>query len=217
MADGFEAMVEAGQAFFADLARNNRKDWFEPRKDHHRDAIRKPGEFFAELLAEDLSRLTGRPHTGKVFRIHRDVRFSKDKSPYKPYQHTLWSQAGADGLTPAWFFSLEPDGLHAGMGVVGLQGETLKRYRAFVDRRGEALEAALGAAEGWALADFGAPLKRVPKPYDPEHPQGELLKRKSFVVMADLPGDWRETGLLKAYLATVQRAMPVWRVFDGTG
>ena len=155
-------MVEAGQAFFADLARNNRKGWFEPRKDHHRDAIRKPGEFFAELVAEDLSRLTGRPHTGKVFRIHRDVRFSKDKSPYKPYQHTLWSQADADPLAPAWFFGLEPDRLYAGMGVLGMQGETLKRYRAFVDSWGGLLEDALSGADGWALSDFGDMLKRVP-------------------------------------------------------
>ena len=66
MADGFEQMVDAALAFFDQLAANNTKAWFEPHKAHYKDAIAGPAGFFAELVAEDIARLTGKPHGTKV-------------------------------------------------------------------------------------------------------------------------------------------------------
>ena len=72
--DGFTQMIDDSRAFFAELARNNSKAWFDPRKDHYNERIKKPAELFADLLTEDISVLTRIAHKSKVFRIYRDVR-----------------------------------------------------------------------------------------------------------------------------------------------
>ena len=216
MADGFEQMVDEALTFFAELERNNSKDWFNPRKAHYKAAIADPAAFFADLVAEDIARITGQPHAPKVFRIYRDVRFSKDKTPLNTHLHVMWQPADKDALAPSWFWGLSRDYFVLGMGVMGLQGDALTRYRAFVDRWGGPLTDALVAAEqaGASLSDWGPePLKRVPKPYDADHPQAELLKRKALALSAPMPDDWRNQGLVKATLARVQDLMPVWRMF----
>ncbi|WP_415404023.1 TIGR02453 family protein [Tateyamaria sp. SN3-11] len=218
MADGFEQMVDEALTFFIKLAANNSKEWFEPHKAHYKQAIAAPAGFFADLMAEDLARLTGKPHTPKVFRIYRDVRFSKDKTPLNTHLHVMWSPADKDALAPSWFWGLAPDYFIMGMGVMGLQGENLTRYRAFVDKWGDGLQGALdGAASdiGADLSDWGPePLKRVPKPYDADHPHADLLKRKALAVSAPMPGDWRERGLLKASVDQAKGLLPVWEMFD---
>ncbi|MEL6617654.1 MAG: DUF2461 domain-containing protein [Pseudomonadota bacterium] len=216
MADGFEQMVDEALTFFAELERNNSKDWFNPRKAHYKAAIADPAAFFADLMAEDIARITGQPHAPKVFRIYRDVRFSKDKTPLNTHLHVMWQPVDKDALAPSWFWGLSRDYFVLGMGVMGLQGDALTRYRAFVDRWGGPLTDALVAAEqaGASLSDWGPePLKRVPKPYDADHPQAELLKRKALALSAPMPDDWRNQGLVKATLARVQDLMPVWRMF----
>lgn len=217
MADGFEQMVDEALTFFAKLEKNNSKDWFEPHKAHYKEAIAGPAGFFADLMAEDVARITGKPHAPKVFRIYRDVRFSKDKTPLNTHLHIMWQPADKDPLAPSWFWGLSQDYFILGMGVMGLQGETLTRYRAFVDRWGDALQGALdhAAKDGATISDWGPePLKRVPKPYDQDHPHAALLKRKALAVTGDMPADWRETGVVKATLSRIEALMPVWREFD---
>ncbi|WP_415919799.1 DUF2461 domain-containing protein [Tateyamaria sp. SN6-1] len=218
MADGFEAMVEEALAFFTKLERNNSKDWFEPHKAHYKDAIAGPAAFFADLMAEDIARLTGKAHAPKVFRIYRDVRFSKDKTPLNAHLHVMWSPADQDALAPSWFWGLSPSYFILGMGVMGLKGETLTRYRAFVDSWGDGLREALDEAEqtcGAQISDWGPePLKKVPKPYDADHPHGDLLRRKALAVSAPIGSDWREAGVIKASLTRVEGLLPVWQQFD---
>lgn len=217
MADGFEQMVDAAVPFFTELAANNSKAWFEPHKDRYTADIKKPAEFMADLLAEDLARVTGKAHIPKVFRIYRDVRFSKDKTPLNPRLHVMWSSADKDALAPAWFCGLSPTYFRAGMGVMGLQGESLTRYRAFVDAWGDGLSDAVDdvLAKGGQLSDWGPePLKRVPKPYDPDHVHAEFLKRKALAVSIPMPEDWRALGLLKAINGRAKDLMPVWEMFD---
>ncbi|MEO0865574.1 MAG: DUF2461 family protein, partial [Pseudomonadota bacterium] len=141
---------------------------------------------------------------------------SKDKTPLNTHLHVMWQPVDRDALAPSWFWGLSRDYFVQGMGVMGLQGDALTRYRAFVDRWGGPLTDALVAAEqaGASLSDWGPePLKRVPKPYDADHPQAELLKRKALALSAPMPDDWRNQGLVKATLARVQDLMPVWRMF----
>ena len=217
MADGFEAMVDEALTFFAKLDKNNSKDWFAPHKAHYKNAIAGPAAFFADLMAEDIARITGKPHTPKVFRIYRDVRFAKDKTPLNTHLHIMWSPADKDPLAPSWFWGLAQDYFIMGMGVMGLQGEHLTRYRAFVDSWGDDVQDALdqAAAAGAGISDWGPePLKRVPKPYDPDHPHGDLLKRKALAVSGPMPQNWRETGVVKATTGRIEALMPVWSVFD---
>lgn len=205
--DSFTEMVDTAQTFFAELAAANTRDWFEPRKAHYVSAIRKPSELFAEVVSDELSSLTGVRHDAKLFRIYRDVRFSKDKTPYNCWIHILWSTR--DGSLPAFFFSCAPEQLRLMHGVAGLKGASLDAYRATVDTRGSEIEDAM-AAFGGALSDFGSdPLKRVPKPYAADHPHAELLKRKSLVVAGDIDATWRDIGLVSAVRARAAQALPL--------
>ena len=216
MADGFEHMIDAAQSFFGELAQNNTKAWFEPKKALYNDDIRKPATFFADLMSEDLARLTGKAHAPKVFRIYRDVRFSKDKTPLNTHLHIMWSPADQDPLAPTWFWGFSPTYFMMGMGVMGLQGEGLTRYRALVDAWGASVQEGIDAvaAEGGQISDWGpAPLKRVPKPYAPDHPHADLLKRKALAVSVPMSEGWRETGLVKASMMRAQAMMPLWQVF----
>ncbi len=217
MADGFEAMVDEALAFFAELEHNNTKAWFEPQKPRWNAQIKKPAEFFADLMAEDVARITGKPHQPKVFRIYRDVRFSKDKTPLNTHLHLMWQPADKDALAPSWFWGLGQSYFIVGMGIMGLQGESLTRYRTFVDSWGDGLRDAMDRAmtKGASLSEWGPePLRKVPKPYDPDHPHGDLLRRKSLALSAPMPGDWRDQGLLKASVGRVKDLLPVWEMFD---
>lgn len=218
MADGFDALVDDALAFFRELEANNTKEWFEPRKDDYVAKIRKPAELLADLMAEDLARLSGTSFKPKVFRIYRDVRFSKDKTPYNAHLHLSWFPPEG-GPRPGWFFGAAPGYLFLGTGAPGLQGADLARLRAAVDRDGDTLAAALadaGKKMGAKLSDFGPPpLKRVPKPYAAEHPHADLLKRKGLVVGADLPDGWRDVGLTGSLRALAKGLEPVRAWLDG--
>jgi len=148
--------------------------------------------------------------------VYRDVRFSMDKTTWNAHLHLLWSPADKDGLAPSWFWGVCPDYLVLGMGVIGLRGPDLTRYRAFVDSWGDPLSGALedAFAKGASFGTWGPePLKRVPKPYDANHPHEELLRRKGFTLSVPIEG-WQEAGVLKATLARVADVKPVWDAFD---
>ncbi|MEM9432531.1 MAG: DUF2461 domain-containing protein [Pseudomonadota bacterium] len=206
--DGFTEMVETAQAFFTELEQNNTKAFFEPRKEMYTESIKKPAEFFAEIMAEEFSRLSGQSYRSKVFRIYRDVRFSKDKTPYKPYLHMLWS-TGPEVFSPKVFFGCERDRLRMGLGIFGMVSDELARLRAFIDSDGDRVLDALNAAQA-TWSDWGPdPLKRVPKPYAPDHPHGDLLKRKAFAVHLPFAETWRDDGLVKAVRASFEASEPL--------
>lgn len=209
--DGFTQMIDDSNAFFVELLQNNTKAWFDPRKDHYNANIKKPAEFFADLLGDDFSRIAGVAHKPKVFRIYRDVRFSKDKTPFKAHLHILWSPVGDNPFAPVFFFASNPTDLSIGLGLPSLKGDALNRFRAFIDAWGDTLVAAVGETR-MEWSDWGAnPLKRVPKPYGAEHSHAELLKRKSFLLRAPLGQEWRqnEGGLVKTVRDRFEAAAPV--------
>ncbi|MEM7521154.1 MAG: DUF2461 domain-containing protein [Pseudomonadota bacterium] len=214
--DGFTQMIDESNAFFAQLKQNNTKDWFQPRKEHYTENIKKPAEFFADLMADDLSRIAGRPMKPNLFRIYRDVRFSKDKTPLNAHLHILWSPVGDNPFAPFYFFGSEPGEMSLGFGLPSMKGETLTRFRAFVDKWGGALEDAIEAS-GMGFSDWGgAPLKRVPKPYEQDHPYAELLKRKSIILAHPMGNDWRtaDGGLVSAVRRGFERAGPVRELME---
>lgn len=213
MSDGFSDLITRANGFFTQLSNDNTKAFYEAHKVMYNAEIKKPAELLAALMAEDLAKATGKPHKPKVFRIHRDVRFSKDKTPYNTHLHLMWSRPT---LAPVWFFGASPDYTILGMGIMGLEKDSLTTYRNMVDRHGDALTDSM-AASGAKLSDWGPdPLKRVPKPFDQDHPHAELLKRKSFALSADLPGGWQDTGLLKTLNQMIPAMLPAWGILNQT-
>lgn len=194
MSDGFTQMLDRAQAFYGELAQNNSKAWFEPRKEMFKSDIEGPAKLFTEIMAEEISRVTGDGHIGKVFRIYRDVRFSKDKTPLKTQLSMSWSTGDKDDMAPMVFFAIRPTETFVACGTPGFAGDDLRRYRAMVDKWGDQLAEVIDET-GAQISDFGPdPLKRVPKPYDADHPHSDLIRRKSLAISMPLAEGWRETG-----------------------
>lgn len=214
MSDGFNEMLAFATRFFTDLKANNTKEFFAPRKDIYNTQIKKPAELFADLMAEEVSRITGTPHAPKVYRIYRDVRFAKDKTPYNCWLHMMWTRAARPELSPVIFWGHEPGETMIAVGVMGLSGDKLARYRAWVDTHGDAAKQVI-ADSGGEMLDFGSPpLKRVPKPFDPDHPHGDLLRQKGITLKVPVDPAHPD-GLVKATNDGLKRLMPFWSLLEG--
>ncbi len=190
--------------FLSKLKANNNRDWFQDHKKDYEAAIKHPGQAIGVEMTGRLSTRTGREMTHKLFRINRDVRFSKDKTPYNTHLHLLW----ADGSGPGFFFGVSADYVTAGCGLMNLEKDALDRYRTLIDETGEDVQATLSALIQTGHRMDEPPLKRVPSPYPKDHPHGKLLRRKSFAVWRDLaPQNLTTDGLSDAFEAL----MPVYQ------
>lgn len=214
MSDGFNEMLSFATQFFTELKANNSKDFFAPRKADYTDRIKKPATLFADIMAEEISRITGTPHAPKVYRIYRDVRFAKDKSPFNCWLSMMWTRAARPELSPVVFWRHQPGETMLAIGVMGLSGDKLARYRAWVDTHGDTARELI-AASGGEMTDYGTePLKCVPKPFDPDHPHGDLLRQKGITLK--LPVDpAHPSGLVKATNDSLKRLMPFWELLEG--
>ena len=168
----FEGFPEEAAAFLAELEAHNERPWFQSRKEVYERTCREP----MELLLVELDEIFGAGES-KVYRIHRDVRFSKDKTPYKTYQAAHFA---------AGYLSLSRDGLYVGTGAYMLGGPSLERYRRAVadDRAGEQLVKIVAALakQRYAVEGHDDALKVVPRGFPRDHPRAELLKQKSVLV-----------------------------------
>lgn len=183
--------------FLEDLARNNRRDWFEEHKPRYLDSVVAPMVEFITAIAPGLQQISPhyvadpRPHGGSMFRIYRDTRFSKDKSPYKTHVGCHFRHAaGKDAHAPGFYVHFEPAGLYFGGGIWLPPSGHLARIReAICDNPSEwgKLKAVKSVRERGGIA--GDALKRPPRGFDPDHPHIEDLKRKSFYVMTEAPVD----------------------------
>ncbi len=167
-------------AWFAALAADNSKAQFEATRAQWEGEIRHPLE---RLLAEVAVGLGGR---AKLFRQHRDTRFSRDKSPYKT--NTYGVVMDIPGRTPGLYVALSADGLEAGTGYWQMAPDQIARYRAAVDAQGAGLALALAGAEAAGLAVEGAVMSGTPRGVSRDHPHLGLLRRKDLLLMDRLPG-----------------------------
>jgi uncharacterized protein (TIGR02453 family) len=212
MSDGFADIITAARPILAALAQHNSRETFEPLKPAFKAEVEGPAKLMADLFSEDLSRITGAGHSGKMGRIYRDVRFSKDKSPFNTYIHIYWqaSQGGASG----WLLHIAADRVEFMTGLHQLAGDSLATYRAAVDRDGDALQDILDAAPdlGLQTMDWDDPfLKRVPKPYDADHPHADLLRRKELILGVALDDARLKDGLMPALNRSVKDLLPFWQ------
>jgi uncharacterized protein (TIGR02453 family) len=172
-------------AFLADLRAHNDREWFAANKERYEAQVLEPALAFIEDFGyrlHDISphfRADPRRQGGSLFRIHRDTRFSKDKSPYKSnigmhFRH----ERAKDAHAPGYYLHLEPGGVFAGGGIWHPETTALTAIRqAIVDDPGAWSRA---RRLGGGLELRGDALKRVPTGFDKEHPHAEDLKRKDF-------------------------------------
>ena len=180
--------------FLSDLQDNNTREWFQANKDRFEGDLKEPALRFIVDFGAPLHKISPhfradpRPVGGSLFRIYRDVRFSKDKSPYKTHAGLHFRhEAGKDAYTPGFYLHLEPRGCLVGVGLWHPDNPTLKILRDAVVADPEAWRKAVeNPAFKKHFTVTGDMLKRPPRGYDPDHPLVEVLKLKDFTALAPL-------------------------------
>jgi len=204
-------------AFLRDLAANNDRAWFEEQRPRYETAVRGPALAFIVDFGPHLVKISPhfradpRPQGGPLFRIHRDVRFAKDKSPYKThiglhFRHEM----GKDAHTPGFYLHLEPGGSFVGLGLWHPDNPTLARLREAVVADPAAWRRAVGGKRFTAAFTVsGDELTRVPRGYDPAHPLADVLRLKDYTAFAPLTvRQVTGTGFLEAFAALCRDGAP---------
>ena len=114
----FSAFSSDVPAFLAELNENNSKDWFAANKARYDDGIKAPAQEFGAAMCAVLEQATDMPHKAKLYRVYRDVRFSKDKTPYNAHLHMSFIPETGQNTPPMWFFGLGVDPAVAGLWCV---------------------------------------------------------------------------------------------------
>ncbi|MEM1181622.1 MAG: DUF2461 domain-containing protein [Acidobacteriota bacterium] len=178
--------------FIRDLSANNDRDWFNANKKRYERDLKDPALRFISDVGPGLRAIS--PHIqaipkavgGSLFRIYRDVRFSKDKRPYKTHVGIHFRHSsGKDAHAPGFYLHLEPGRVFIGAGIWHPENKVLKQIRtAIAEEPAPWLEAKAALDPTFHLA--GDSLKTSPRGFDADHPQIEDLRRKDFMAMTEL-------------------------------
>jgi len=206
-------------AFLSKLGENNNRDWFNEHKPEYEQYVREPALAFIRAMRPELARFA--PHFvavdkkvgGSLMRVYRDVRFAKNKAPYKTnigiqFRH----EVGKDVHAPSFYLHIEAGEAFVGAGIWHPDGETLKKIRCYIDAHPTRwLDAMNNTAFKKAFQMGGDSLKRAPKGYPMDHAMIEDLKRKDFIAIAPLiPELILEddlVGFIASYFETAQPLM----------
>jgi uncharacterized protein (TIGR02453 family) len=190
-ADRFQGFADTQCKFFKALAKNQSRAWFQAHKEAYDTGWAEPMKLLLDEVRAAIDPLF--PHVDladepKLFRIYRDVRFSKDKSPYKTHvggMIAIKRTGKATEVPCALYVQVGAEETFAAAGHYMMDAEQLARYRAAVldDKRGKELEAIVRKLEraGYEVGSFEE-LKKCPRGIDPDHPRAVFLKRKGLVV-----------------------------------
>ena len=206
----FTGFPVAALDFYDDLEVDNTKSFWEANRAVYAEAVKAP---FEALIAE----LEPEFGSVKLFRPYRDVRFAKDKTPYKTHQGAFCGVATATG----WYMELSPRGFRVGAGFYEAAGSRLAAVREAIaeEKSGRALARLVAGYEkdGWEIG--GDRLKTVPRGHDKDHPRIELLRHKQLFVgrpygfeddainaglVERVRADWRALKPLVDWLAAVR-------------
>ena len=207
--------------FLRDLQRNNRREWFQPRKQTFDDVVKAPMTELVLALGDAMQDFAPELDTDPkkaIYRIYRDTRFSRDKSPYKTWTAAVFSPRGLPKHAAAGaYFHVGPDEILAGGGLYAPGPGELRKLRGHIGENAEELRAILGGGAFRRLFGeiSGERLKRVPKGFPPDHPAADLLAYKQFLAGAPLDPQITETPRLYSRLVTVFTAiMPFLRFLN---
>lgn len=203
--------------FFGALAANNEKAWFEANRARYEAEVKAPLQDFVAAMATRLPAIskhfTADPKTS-VFRIHRDTRFSKDKSPYKTNAGLHFRHATAgDAHAPGYYLHLAPGQVFYGGGLWKPEPAALAQIRQAIVEKPEDWAAAKG--EAGVVTTFGGmaegePLARPPRGFPADHPHiADIKKRSFFVIRQDGEGSAGKAGFVDAVASAYGAASPV--------
>lgn len=183
--------------FLEELSTHNNKKWFDANKQRYEEEVRGPALAFIAAMQKPLAKVSPRflavPKKvgGSLMRVYRDVRFSKDKTPYKTnvgvqFRH----EAGCDVHAPGFYFHIDTSEVFLGAGVWRPASDALAAIRTKIDEQGKSWKRVRDQKrfrERWDLG--GESLSRPPRGFTADHPFVEDLKRKDHIAVAHLTHD----------------------------
>ena len=205
--------------FLRELKENNDRAWFEANRARYIGDVRDPMLDFIAAFGEPLAEISPhfradpRANGGSLFRIYRDTRFSRDKTPYKTnvgahFRHA----AGRDAHAPGFYLHLEPGRCFAGCGIWRPGGEAVGAIREAIAGRPRVWRRVTGASFCETFTLMGESLKRPPRGYDAGHPLVGDLKRKDFIARAEVSeADAVEPGFLDRFAGIARSGGPFVR------
>lgn len=206
--------------FLSELAANNNRQWFLANKSRYESDVKEPALRFISDFSTPLEKISPRfradprPNGGSLFRIYRDVRFSKDKTPYKTaagiqFRH----EAGRDAHAPGFYLHVQPGRCFVGCGSWRPGAQALRRIRAVMDEDPRAWKRATGGESFRRIFELsGDSLVRAPLGYSVKHPLIEDLRRKDFVAVAQLgQADLMADDFLSHFASLCSTAAPFQR------
>lgn len=179
--------------FLKELESNNNRDWFEANKQRYEELVREPSLAYIEAMAPHLGKISShfvaspKKVGGSLMRVYRDIRFSKDKTPYKTnigiqFRHA----AGKDVHAPGFYLHIEPGELFIGAGIWRPDTPTINNMRLHMDDNRSRWTKIAKQVKSKGFEFHGESLKKSPRGFDSDHPLLEDLRRKDFVVIQNL-------------------------------
>jgi len=181
-------------SFLKELNQNNNKIWFDENRQRYEDEVRTPALNYIESMDQHMAKIS--PHFvvsakkvgGSLMRVHKDIRFSKDKTPYKTNVGIQFRHArGKDVHAPGFYLHIEPGDVFLAAGIWRPESSTLKNVRTLMDEYPKEWKKLTNKLIGKNAFNFGGEsLKRPPKGFQAEHPLIEDLKRKDLIAVQNL-------------------------------
>jgi len=201
---GFPGFPKEGMQFLSTLQRNNRREWFQPRKHTYDEQVKAPMANLVTALNSEMMRFAPdyvNEPAKAIYRIYRDTRFSKDKTPYKTHIAAIFPRRGLEkhgggGL----YFSVSAKEIEVAGGVYMPGPETLLAIRTHMAEHHEEFRKIIRSKKLRTLMGemHGDQLTRVPKGFPGDHPAADLLRYKQWLVYV----------MLDAKLATAAQLLP---------
>lgn len=216
----FPGFPAEGLAFFASLRRNNRREWFQPRKAIFEENLKQPMRELVGAVNSALRSFAPDYATDPdkaIYRIYRDTRFSKDKTPYKLHIAASFSRRG-DKAAAGFYFAVSQKEVGIGGGIYMPEPETLLAIRQHLAEHHAEFRKIAGARAVRQLFGEvqGERLTRVPKGYCSDHPAADLLRLKQYLLYVEMPPELATTPAVYTEVVKHFRAMAPFVEFLNT-
>ncbi len=212
--------TQASFDFLTLLEANNNRDWFNEHKQQYEDNVRTPALDFIADMSYELPKLSShfiavpKKVGGSLMRVHRDVRFGKDKSPYKTnigiqFRHFQ----GKDVHAPGYYLHIQPGECFIGVGIWRPDSPSLAKIRQTIDTKGKSWVAASQDKRFKKSFNFtGESLVNAPRGYAKGHPLLDDLKRKDFIAICPITESVvNSAGLKKQVMDRFSTATPLMK------
>ena len=198
MRTAFPGFPPEAPQFFRGLARNNRREWFQPRKTLFEEKVKQPMQALVAALNGELRKFAPAYVTDPdkaIYRIYRDTRFSKDKTPYKDHIAASFRRPGGGQNDGGYYVAMSHKETAVGGGIYMPEPAALLAIRNHIaEHHGELRKILWSRAVRELFGEMhGEQLSRVPKGFPAEHPAADLLRFKRFILYVELPAELATT------------------------